>query len=145
MTRDERQKIYRLLSQYYPNARQLQSRETLTAYGLVLAKFTYADVKNAVIRHAANCKFFPDVAELVAGLPMEGPPEDEPEVPTGPMDDWVDRAYEKPWELCHVLRDHGHEGLTFGAIVRRYVPRGCVSCQRKRRCDIYEKAGTSHE
>ena len=145
MTRDERQKIYRLLSQYYPNARQLQSRETLTAYGLVLAKFTYADVKDAVIRHAANCKFFPDVSELVAGLTMEEPTEDEPEVPTGPLDAWVDRAYTKHWDLCHVIRDHGHEGGTFGSLVAKYVPGACIRCFRKQRCNIYQKASTSHE
>ena len=143
MTRDERQKIYRLLSQYYPNAKQLQSRETLTAYGLVLERFPYADVKNAVIRHAATCKFFPDMAELVGGLQMVQPPEEGPE--DGELSYLLRKAFEKSWYLCHVLRDHGSEGGTFGELVARYVPQACAGCPRQLRCHTYEKASNPHE
>lgn len=68
MTVDERQKIYRLLSKFYPNAKQLQDRETLTAWGIVLEDYTYDDVKTAVLRYAAKNKFFPDLADITGDL-----------------------------------------------------------------------------
>lgn len=68
MNKEERIRVYRLLGQYYPNARQLRSAETLTAWGLVLEKFTYADVKARVVAYAARNKFFPDIADIVGDL-----------------------------------------------------------------------------
>lgn len=68
MTVDERQKIYHLLSKFYPNARQLKDRETLTAWGIVLEDYTYPDVKTAVLRYAAKNKFFPDLADITGSL-----------------------------------------------------------------------------
>ena len=68
MNHHERQKIYDLLSQYFPNARQLKDKKTLTAWGLALEKFPYDDVKTAVINYAISNKFFPDLADITAGL-----------------------------------------------------------------------------
>lgn len=68
MNHHERQKIYDLLSQYFPNARQLKDKKTLTAWGLALEKFPYDDVKTAVINYAISNKFFPDLADITSGL-----------------------------------------------------------------------------
>lgn len=64
----ERQKVYDLLSRYFPNAKQLKDKKTLTAWGFALEHFTYRDVKNAVINYAISNKYFPDLADITAGL-----------------------------------------------------------------------------
>ncbi len=68
MNHHERQKIYGLLSQYYPNARQLKDKKTLTAWGFALERFPYDAVKKAVIDYAISNKYFPDLADITAGL-----------------------------------------------------------------------------
>lgn len=68
MNHHERQKIYDLLSQYFPNAKQLRDKKTLTAWGFALERFPYDDVKTAVINYAISNKFFPDLADVTAGL-----------------------------------------------------------------------------
>lgn len=68
MNEADRKKIYTLLSKFYPNARQLQDRATLTAWGYVLEKFTYDDVKTAVLDYAARNKYFPDLSDITGGL-----------------------------------------------------------------------------
>lgn len=68
MDKEEARKIYTLLAQYYPHARQLRDKLTLTAWGYVLERFAYSDVKDAVIGYAAKNKFFPDLSDLTAGL-----------------------------------------------------------------------------
>ena len=71
MNKEDRQKIYTLLSKYFPNARQLKDPATLTAWGLVLGKYPYDDVKNAVIEYVARNKFFPDIADITGSLTPE--------------------------------------------------------------------------
>lgn len=78
MNTAERQKIYTLLAQYFPNAKQLKDKTTLTAWGLALERFPYADVKTAVVNYAITNKFFPDLADITAGLT----PEQQAEPPT---------------------------------------------------------------
>lgn len=75
MTEVERKKIYTLLSKFYPNARQLKDRSTLTAWGLVLEQFPYDAVKSSVLSYAARNKYFPDLADITGGLPHQ--PEEE--------------------------------------------------------------------
>lgn len=76
MDRTERQRIYDLLSRYFPNARQLKDKKTLTAWGLALERFAYHDVKRAVISYAISNKYFPDVADITAGLAIADPAAD---------------------------------------------------------------------
>lgn len=71
MDRTERQRIYDLLSRFFPNAKQLKDKKTLTAWGLALEHFTYQDVKTAVISYAISNKYFPDLADITAGLPRQ--------------------------------------------------------------------------
>ena len=64
----ERQKIYDLLSQYFPHARQVKDPKTRTAWGLALAQFPYEAVKNAVVAYAISNKYFPDLADITGAL-----------------------------------------------------------------------------
>lgn len=78
MDKSERQKIYTLLSKFFPQAKQLKDRETLTAWGIVLEDYTYDDVKTAVLRYAAKNKFFPDLADITGTLTPIPTAEPEP-------------------------------------------------------------------
>ena len=68
MDREERQRIYTLLAQFYPKAKPLQSKETLTAWGMVLERYDYEAVKASVLDYAAKSRFFPNLSDLTAGL-----------------------------------------------------------------------------
>lgn len=133
MNRTEREKIYRLLSNFYPNARQIQSRETLTAYGLALERFTYEDVKAAVVDYAMRNKFFPDLSDLLSGLtpeatrPAAGETDDR-------MAELLERVFAKPRHLCHVLVAGRATGGTFGDMLARYAPAACLDCPKQSGC-----------
>lgn len=73
MNEADRKKIYTLLSKFYPNARQLQDRATLTAWGYVLENYPYDDVKAAVLEYAARNKYFPDLSDITGGLEASKP------------------------------------------------------------------------
>jgi len=75
MTREEIRKVFDLLTEYYPRAKQLKSPNGQAAWILALEKFPYEPVKNAVVLHATRSKFFPDVADITAELaaPAESP------------------------------------------------------------------------
>lgn len=83
MDREERQKIYTLLAQFYPKAKQLQSRETLTAWGMALARYDYEAVKASALDYAAKSRFFPNLSDLTAGLTPAAAPEQEEKNPRG--------------------------------------------------------------
>lgn len=127
MNRTEREKIYRLLSNFYPNAKQLQSRETLTAYGLALERYSYEDVKRAVVNYATHNKFFPDLSDLLEGVPSGSTAEY-----------WEDLAFSKPWHLCRVLVAGRETGGTFGDMLARYAPAACEDCPRRSGCHNYQ-------
>lgn len=133
MNRTEREKIYRLLSNFYPNAKQLQSRETLTAYGLALERFTYEDVKTAVVDYAMRNKFFPDLSDLLSGLTPEAtrPAAGETD---GRMAELLERVFDKPRHLCHVLVAGRATGGTFGDMLARFAPASCLDCPKQSGC-----------
>lgn len=142
MTKDERRKIYHLLSQFYPNAKQLKDNVFLTAFALALERFSYDDVKKSVVDYAIGNKFFPDVSDILGHLtPLVAEAQG-----TAPTDSYIECAEKiwakQTWEMCHVLRDHGHEGGFAGVLLRRHVPEGCKACPRRRRpqgCANYDK------
>ena len=141
MNKDEREKIYMLLSQFYPNARELKSRETLTAYGLVLARFSYEDVKASVLDHVTKNKFFPNVSELVGKLnPISALKQDnaKPSERNAALLKYGDAMFEKPWHLCHVLVAGRKTGGTFGDMLTRYAPAACADCPRQTSCHNYQ-------
>lgn len=71
----QRQKLYQLMAQYWPHSRLAKDASTRTAWGRVLEKFPYDDVKNRVLELAATSKYPPDLADLTATLvpPSGGP------------------------------------------------------------------------
>lgn len=76
MDNTETGKLFLLLAQLWPNKKI--SDHTKLAWGLVLEPYRYADVRAAAIAYAAKHKYFPDVADLTAGLePEEGQAEED--------------------------------------------------------------------
>ena len=67
MDKAERERLYTLLAQFYPNAKQLNP-VTLTAWGAVLEAYDYEPVKASVLDYAAHNKYFPDLSDLLAPL-----------------------------------------------------------------------------
>ncbi len=141
MDKIEREKIYKLLSQFYPNARELKSREKLTAYGLVLSRFSYEDVKSAVLDHASKNRYFPNISELVGKLTPISALKQEPtkeKERNAAVWDYAEATLAKPWHLCHVLVAGRETGGTFGDMLERYAPAACVDCPRKGCCHYYQ-------
>ena len=58
------EKLFRLLSQYYPSAKQLRDPKVQLAWVLALKPFPYDDIKAAAIEYAGRGKYFPDIADL---------------------------------------------------------------------------------
>ena len=77
MDKIERKKLFSLLRQFYPNARQLNA-VTMTAWAAVLEGYDYAAVKAAVLDYAAHNKFFPDLADLLGSVPAAQPAAEPP-------------------------------------------------------------------
>lgn len=64
MDKKDVDKLFHLLSQYYPNAKQLRNPDTKLAWALALKQYTYDDIRAAAVEHGAHEKFFPDIADL---------------------------------------------------------------------------------
>lgn len=149
MTHEERQKIYHLLSEFYPKAKRLQKPETRTAWGLILEQFTYEDVKNAVLTYAAKNKFHPDISDITGGLvPVAGAPEPEPQEKSSSwyltaatiarieQQDARRKAQEAAeggpcqirqlWDADFAAGESMMEGL----FLRRHYPQDCAGCRR---------------
>lgn len=64
-------RLFELLRQLYPNARQVQANNGVLkqTWGLVLEPYEYRQIRAAAIDYARGNKFFPDVADLTMGLP----------------------------------------------------------------------------
>lgn len=159
MTREERKKIYRLLSQFYPRAKQLENPETLTAWGLVLENYAYDDVKCAVLDYAAQNKYFPDLADITAGLTTTG---ETPEKRQEGAETWPETAeqlekvrqrVEAQGGPCAILlryvRGELPEGVSgvCGLLLRSYCPEGCRLCRKRMRpegCHFYKQILSEH-
>lgn len=144
MNREERQKIYLLLHQFYPRAKQLQSPETLTAWGFVLENYTYEDVKSKVIAYAARHKFFPDIADITADLlPISDAPETHEMAASKSRyfaewekrTDELNRYYAASGGRCQIRKlwdadKNAGECMMEGLFLRRHYPEACVGCRR---------------
>lgn len=145
MNREERQKIYFLLSQFYENSKQLKNPAKRTAWGLVLENYTYEDVKAKVLEYAARNKFFPDISDITADLPViSQPSEDGPTEPSvGPLPvEWTESVEQyKHRETasggpCQIRKlwpvdNESGEAMIEGLFWRRHYPEDCVGCRRK--------------
>lgn len=99
MEKNEVGKLFTLLGQFYPN-KQLSENMKL-AWGIALEPYRYGDVKTAAVAYVRRNKFFPDVADLTAGLETtEDKPAEKP----------VDRKAEAAWMRKYINADHGGLG-----------------------------------
>lgn len=64
MTKDDTNKLFFLLKQFYPKANK--SKTVQLAWEMALAPYDYGQVKEAALSHVREKKFFPDVSELIA-------------------------------------------------------------------------------
>lgn len=71
MTKDETGKLFTLLKQFYQSKNI--TAEMRLAWELVLEPYSYADVKAAAVAYVRKNKFFPDIADLTAGLSENTP------------------------------------------------------------------------
>ena len=110
MDREDRQKIYTLLSQFYPKAKPLQSKETLTAWGKVLERYDYEAVKSSVLDYVAKSRFFPNISDLTAGLTPTAAPEEKPRTAHPQMKPYMTPEYEARFGdsgVSKYAREHG--------------------------------------
>ena len=61
-------KLFKLLEQFYPKAKQVTSKELRQAWALALEPYAYEDVKAAAILYVTKNKYFPDLADLTGGI-----------------------------------------------------------------------------
>lgn len=86
MTKNEVEKLFLLLKQFYPKKKH-DTNFTL-AWEMALKPYAYDDVKEAALEHARTNRFFPDIYEIVSYLKK---PEDEPQTTSqdGHDYDWM--------------------------------------------------------
>lgn len=106
MTKEETGKLFTLLEQFYPNTQK--GRIAKAAWELALEPYRYEDVKAAAIDYVRSGKFFPDLADLTAGLPRREDQENTCAVDW--MKPYVDPDY-KPDPITHYAAVHG---ITWG-------------------------------
>ena len=72
MTTEDFGKVWRLLCELWPN----QSRDrSATVWRVGLEPYDMAAAADQIMRYARKNKFFPDLADITAGMPEETPPE----------------------------------------------------------------------
>lgn len=64
MNKEETNRLFDLLEQFYPNAKQVKSDKTRLAWSLALEDFTYKDVKSAALDYAISGQYFPNIADI---------------------------------------------------------------------------------
>lgn len=69
MTRADIDKVWALLAACRRGDPAIQDKNLKAAWFLVLEPYDYQDVRDAVIAHFRECKFFPDVGEITTRLP----------------------------------------------------------------------------
>ena len=102
MEKKDTQRLFNLIETIYPNARQQpRTPADLEAWTLVLAPWSYEDVKQAVIVRARENRFYPDVYELAALLPKPETPKAEESPMPEPSDAYLEKFYAK----CEALHE----------------------------------------
>ena len=94
MTKEDTAKIFVLMQQFYPNARQLKDSTTRLAWELAIQRFPYEAVKNSVVEYAIGNKFFPDLSDITSGLIPEVAPLHEP----------ASEACDVSWAIPHMQK-----------------------------------------
>lgn len=71
MTDPEISKLFTLLEQFFPAAAKKKGDRFTLAWRLALSPYRYEDVKAAALAYARTHKYYPDLADLTAGLTQE--------------------------------------------------------------------------
>lgn len=66
MDKQETEKLFKLLAQFYPQKKPRDEQKY--AWYLALQPYRYEDVKYAAVCYAREQKYFPDLSDLTAGL-----------------------------------------------------------------------------
>lgn len=69
MEKSDVERLFSLLECYYPNASQLKNKRVQAAWCMAMEPYDYEAVKAAAVAYARRNKFFPDVADILSGLP----------------------------------------------------------------------------
>ena len=96
MTPEEQNKCFALLSEYYPRAKELQSRTKRAAWRLALEEYDYEPVKRNIVRYASQNKYFPDVSDVLGGLARAEKPRSGGMTDVERMERMIRRLEEKP-------------------------------------------------
>lgn len=77
MDRNDTDRLFTLLEQFWPNKRAGENKKR--AWALALEPYEYTDIKTAAISYARCHKFFPDLADLTATVKAVStePPRDD--------------------------------------------------------------------
>lgn len=74
MTDPEISKLFTLLEQFFPAAAKKKGDRFTLAWRLALSPYRYEDVKAAALAYVRANKYYPDLADLTAGLvPVQQP------------------------------------------------------------------------
>lgn len=73
MTGEEVRKVFSLMEQYWPNAKPVREPLRRKAWGTVLERYGFEEVRGRVFDLAATSKYCPDLSEFTEGLAQEGP------------------------------------------------------------------------
>lgn len=74
MTQEDMTKLWTLLASCRRGDPAIQDKNLRAAWSLVLEPYDYRDVREAVLAHFRQSKFFPDVGEITTRLPQLQPP-----------------------------------------------------------------------
>ena len=88
MTQDESKKLIKMMSALFPGMRQQNTEDMEAAYWLVLRKYGYKDVRDAVITLAGKQRLIPTASEIIELLPK---PDEDSQV----LDHWTRDAARK--------------------------------------------------
>lgn len=92
MTTSECADLWQMMGAYWPNSPRLTDRLTQRAYWLALAPYRKDECAKAIVRHSRRKgSYFPDVADITAGLTPVDADADTEETPVN--------SWDRPWTV----------------------------------------------
>lgn len=93
----EFENLWTLMANLFPASPKLKKRNMKRVWEIAVNPYALGDVTDAVMHYARSNKFFPDVADITAGLPAP--------VPSAPQE----RGREDlSWMLAYIQREAAH-------------------------------------
>ena len=69
MQKQDAEKLFLLLTQFYPAAAAKKEKDSFVhAWFLLFEPYSYKTVRQAILEHARECRFFPDASEIMQRL-----------------------------------------------------------------------------